>query len=163
MDNTYTLLPDSITVMGPKMEIDTLTGLTTQTLVLPHTTSDISKKLKLNLPSSLKNTKYSHHSVTLSAKVFKFSERVFKVPVEVINVPEGVGIRTFPESVSVLCRGRMGAIKALLVTDFVVTADYSGLKDKNENVLDLKLTKKPDSVNVVQLRENKVEFILKRQ
>ncbi len=163
MDNTYTLLPDSITVMGPKKEIDTLTGLTTQTLVLPHTTSDISKKLKLNLPSDLKNTKYSDHSVILSAKVFKFSERVFKVPVEVVNVPEGVGIRTFPELVSVLCRGRLGAIKELSVTDFVVTADYSGLRNKNENVLDLKLTKKPDSVNVVQLRENKVEFILKRQ
>jgi hypothetical protein len=163
MDNTYTLLPDSITVMGPKKEIDTLTGLTTQTLVLPHTTSDISKKLKLNLPSDLKNTKYSDHSVILSAKVFKFSERVFKVPVEVVNVPEGVGIRTFPELVSVLCRGRLGAIKELSVTDFVVTADYSDLRNKNENVLDLKLTKKPDSVNVVQLRENKVEFILKRQ
>lgn len=163
MDNTYFLLPDSITVMGPKKEIDTLRGLTTQTLVLPHTTSDISQKIKLNLPPDLKNTKYSHHSVTLSAKVFKFSERVFKVPVEVVNVPEGVGIRTFPELVSVLCRGRLKTIKELLVTDFVVTANYSDLRDKNENVLDLKLTKRPDSVNVVQLKENKVEFILKRQ
>ena len=163
MDNNYSLLPDSITVMGPKKEIDTLTGLTTEILVLPHTTNDISEQLKLNLPANLKNTKYSHHSITLSAKVFKFSEKVFKVPVVVINVPEGVGIRTFPEIVSVLCRGRLSAIKELAVTDFVVTADYSSLKDKSENVLDLKLTKKPDSVNVVQLRENKVEFILKRQ
>lgn len=163
MDNNYSLLPDSITVMGPKMEIDTLTGLATETLVLPHTTSDISKQLKLLLPAHLKNTKYSQHSITLSAKVFKFSEKVFKVPVVVINVPEGVGIRTFPEIVSVLCRGRLSAIKELAATDFVVTADYSSLRDKSENVLDLKLAKKPDSVNVVQLRENKVEFILKRQ
>jgi hypothetical protein len=65
--------------------------------------------------------------------------------------------------VSVLCRGRLSSIKELSVTDFVVTADYAGIRDQNENVLDLKLTKKPDSVNVVQLRENKVEFILKRQ
>ena len=62
-----------------------------------------------------------------------------------------------------LCRGRLRAIKELAESDFVVTADYSNLRDKNENVLDLKLTKRPDSVNVVQLRENKVEFILKRQ
>ncbi|SMG28029.1 CdaR family protein [Arenibacter troitsensis] len=163
MDKNYSLTPDSITVMGPKKEIDTLTGITTQTLMLPHTTNDISKKLKLNLPANLKNTKYSDHNVTLSAKIFKFSEKVFKVPVEVVNVPEGVGIRTFPEIVSVLCRGRLSSIKELSVTDFVVIADYSNLRDKNENVLDLKLIKKPDSVNVVQLRENKVEFILKRQ
>jgi hypothetical protein len=163
MDKSYTLQPDSITVLGPKKEIDTLTGVTTQTLVLPRSTSDISKELKLNLPDNLKNIKYSHHNVTLSAKIFKFSEKVFEVPVEVVNVPEGVGIRTFPEMVSVLCRGRLSSIKELSVTDFVVTADYAGIRDQNENVLDLKLTKKPDSVNVVQLRENKVEFILKRQ
>jgi hypothetical protein len=163
MDKSYTLQPDSITVLGPKKDIDTLTGVTTQTLVLPRSTSDISKELKLNLPDNLKNIKYSHHNVTLSAKIFKFSEKVFEVPVEVVNVPEGVGIRTFPEMVSVLCRGRLSSIKELSVTDFVVTADYAGIRDQNENVLDLKLTKKPDSVNVVQLRENKVEFILKRQ
>jgi hypothetical protein len=163
MDKSYTLRPDSITVLGPKKEIDTLTGVTTQTLVLPRSTSDISKELKLNLPDNLKNIKYSHHNVTLSAKIFKFSEKVFEVPVEVVNVPEEVGIRTFPEMVSVLCRGRLSSIKELSVTDFVVTADYAGIRDQNENVLDLKLTKKPDSVNVVQLRENKVEFILKRQ
>jgi hypothetical protein len=163
MDKSYTLRPDSITVLGPKKAIDTLTGITTQTLVLPRSSSDISKELKLNLPPNLKNIKYSHHSVTLSANIFKFSEKVFEVPIEVVNVPEGVGIRTFPEMVSVLCRGRLNSIKELSVTDFVVTADYANLRDKNENVLDLKLTKKPDSVNVVQLRENKVEYILKRQ
>ncbi|MCK0147719.1 YbbR-like domain-containing protein [Arenibacter sp. F26102] len=163
MDKTYTLLPDSITVIGPKKEIDTLRGISTQALVLPHTTTDVSKRLKLDLPGQLKNTKYSDRSVTISAKIFRFSEKVFPVPVEVVNVPEGVEIRTFPEMASVLCRGRSSAIKELAVTDFVVIADYSSLKDKSENILELKLAKKPDSLNVVQLRENKVEFILKRQ
>ncbi|MBC8769467.1 YbbR-like domain-containing protein [Arenibacter sp. BSSL-BM3] len=163
MDKSYTLLPDSITVIGPKKEIDTLKGISTQALVLPHTTTDVSKKLKLDLPGNLKNTKYSERSVTISAKIFRFSEKVFKVPVEVVNVPEGVEIRTFPEMASVLCRGRSSAIKELSVTDFVVTADYSSLRDKSENILELKLAKKPDSLNMVQLRENKVEFILKRQ
>jgi len=163
MDKSYTLKPDSITVIGPKKEIDTLKGISTQTMVVPHTTSDVSKKLKLILPSKLKNSKFSNTSVTLSAKIFKFSEKVFKVPVEVINVPEGVEIRTFPEMASVLCRGRLSAIKELAITDFLVTADYLSLRDKRENILELKLVKKPDTPNVVQLRENKVEFILKRQ
>ncbi|MCM4152132.1 YbbR-like domain-containing protein [Arenibacter sp. N53] len=163
MDKSYTLLPDSITVIGPKKEIDTIKGIFTQALVLPHTTTDVSRKLKLDLPAHLKNTKYSDRSVAISAKIFRFSEKVFMVPVEVVNVPEGVEIRTFPEMASVLCRGRSSSIKELAVTDFVVTADYSSLRDKSENILELKLVKKPDSLNVVQLRENKVEFILKRQ
>ena len=163
MDKSYTLLPDSITVLGPKKEIDTLKGISTQALVLPHTTTDVSKSLNLVLPAHLKNTKYSDRSVIISAKIFRFSEKIFKVPVEVVNVPEGVEIRTFPEMASVLCRGRSSAIKELMVTDFVVTADYLSLRDKSENILELKLAKKPDSLNVVQLRENKVEFILKRQ
>jgi len=163
MDKSYSLLPDSITVLGPKKEIDTLKGISTQALVLPHTTTDVSKALKLDLPVHLKNTKYSDRSVIISAKIFRFSEKIFKVPVEVVNVPEGVEIRTFPEMASVLCRGRSSAIKELAVTDFVVTADYSSLRDKSENILELKLVKNPDSLNVVQLRESKVEFILKRQ
>lgn len=163
MDKSFTLMPDSITVIGPKKEIDTLKSISTETMTLPHTASDVSKKLKLKLPTNLKNTKYSSRSVTISAKIFKFSEKIFKVPVEVINVPEGVEIRTFPEMASVLCRGDLNIIKELAVTDFVVTADYLSLKDKSENILELKLVKKPETPNLVQLREDKVEFILKRQ
>jgi len=163
MDKGYILMPDSITVIGAKKEIDTLKGISTQAMILSHTASDVSKELKLSLPSNLKNTKYSNRSVTLSAKIFRFSEKIFKVPVEVVNVPEGVEIRTFPEMASVLCRGGLNVIKELTVSDFVVAADYLSLRDKSENILELKLVKKPNTPNLVQLKEDKVEFILKRQ
>ncbi len=163
MDKEPQLRPDSITVIGPEKEIDTLNSVFTRSLVLQKLNSDVSRDVKLNLPKELKNTKFSHTQVKVSAKVFKFSERVFEVPVEVANVPKGVVVRTFPETVSILCRGRLSHIKELNKTDFAVTADYVNIKENSDNVLELQLTQRPDSITVVQLRTNKVEFILKRQ
>ncbi len=35
------------------------------------------------------------------------------VPIKVINLPEGFEIRTFPDAVSVLCRGKLDDLKNL--------------------------------------------------
>ncbi|SHJ53300.1 hypothetical protein SAMN04487911_12428 [Arenibacter nanhaiticus] len=163
IDGTLRLEPSKLTVIGPKHEIDSLQFIETESLVVPQLKMDFNKKLALRLPKNLKHTRYSHKETTVSVQVFKFSEKLIEVPVQVINVPEGTLVRTFPDRVSVICKARLEDLKNISVTNFLVVVDYAEIKEGRDNILQLKLLKKPDHLNVVELKENEVEFILKRE
>ena len=160
LDKNWKLVPDSIIVRGPKDEIAELEHIGTKKISLSPLRHNFSEELELQLPTNLKNTTYSHRKVRIVGEIFKFSERIIQVPINVINVPQGVEVRTFPEMASILCRDRLDVLKGLKESDFEVSADFAQLKENGDNMMKLELTRKMDSVNVVQLKEDKVEFIL---
>lgn len=160
LDKNLKLVPDSIVAIGPQDEISRLEHIETVNISLSPMRPNFSEELNLLFPTNLKNVTYSHRKVRMVGEIFKFSERILQVPISVINVPQGVIVRTFPETASILCRDRLEVLKGLRETDFEVSADYAQLKDSGDNILQLKLTRKFDSINVVQLKDDKVEFIL---
>lgn len=163
LDREIELIPDSITVIGPENELANLKGIPTKKLSFVSLTGDFSKTVELQLPSELKNTTFSNKRIRVEGEVFKFSERILKVPIKVINVPKGVVVRTFPETAELLCRDRLANLKKLSEGEFEVTADYAQFKGGGDNILDLKITKMITSLHVVELKEDKVEFILMKQ
>src|SRR5690606_13186473 len=163
LDKNLKLVPDSITVIGPKNEISVLEHIETMKISLSPVRPNFSEELELQLPTNLKNTTFSNHKVRIVGEIFRFSERIIQVPISVINVPPGVVVRTFPETAYIMCRDRLEVLKGLQEADFEVSADYAQLKGNGDNILQLKLTRKVDSINVVQLKEDKVEFILMKQ
>ncbi len=114
------------------------------------------------MPEELKNSELSEKKVRISGNVFRFSEKVIKIPVEVINLPEGTQIKTFPNTIEVLCKARIDRLKDISPLDFKVVANFQEQRGKNQN-LQVSLIEKPNDVYSVQLMKNEVEFILKRQ
>ncbi len=157
------LQPDSITVRGPKNEIDTIKEVQTLKMVLPEIASDFSKNISLYKPAALKNTTFSENTVRISGKVFLFSEKEIKVPVTVVNLPEETQVKTFPSTVTILCKAQRDALKDLKASDFELIADYASVKDNGNNTMGLQLRKKPKTVFSTRLLEIEVEFILSRE
>ena len=155
--------PDSIEVKGPKNEIDTIESIATAPLQLTNVKSDFSKEINLIFPKGLGNSIFSTSRATVTGKVSKFSERVFEVPIQVINIPEGYQIRTFPDSVTLLCKASIERLKELSATDFEVVADYGQLMGSESRTLFLELTQSPQKVYDVKLEENTVNFVLEQQ
>ncbi len=156
------LSPDSITLSGPDIEIDTIEQVYTQPLVLNNLTEDFSVVTTLKQPQNQGQISYSKTTVEVSGKVFRFSEMILDVPVEVVNLPEGTQIKTFPAVIPVLCKARIAQLKDLVASDFRVVADYGSLP-QGQSVLQLQLAQKPDAVHTAQLLVDGVEFILKRE
>ncbi|MGB6151115.1 MAG: CdaR family protein [Pricia sp.] len=163
LDGKVEIDPDSISITGPKPEIDSILQLRTERVTLPDLTDDFSEELNIVLPSPLKNTTYSETEVVLSGKIERFSERVFQVPITVINLPNTLEIKTFPESVSVVCKAKLKRLKALKESDFQVIADYALQKDTQSEELLLKLRTKPEGLHSVRLKEKSVEYIVKKR
>jgi YbbR domain-containing protein len=163
LDGKLNMEPDSIVVKGPASEIDTIREIKTSPLQLNNVSADFSNTVSLEFPKGLGNSVFSESRVTVSGVVARFSEKVFEVPVQVLNLPEGYQVKTFPSSVTVLCKANVDRLKEIRATDFVVVADYGQLKGTGNNTLFLNIMQRPENVYDVRLQENSVNFVLEQQ
>ncbi len=162
VDGKLNIEPSLISITGPKKELDFVNSVTTPEVELNEITEDFSIVVDLVLPEELKNLELSVKKVRISGNVYRFSEKIIEIPVEVINLPEGTQIKTFPNSVNVLCKARINRLKDINPLEFKVVANFQEQRGKNQN-LRVSLIEKPNDVYSVQLLKNDVEFILKRQ
>jgi len=163
LDGVLKIEPSSITITGPKEEIDTIVTVHTVKLDQSEIVANFSEKVTLFKSSELRYTSYSSNIVQLQGKVSKFSEKIIDVPVEVINLPAGKQVRTFPDEVSILCKAKIEQLKDINGIDFKVVADYSSLKKNRSKSMALILTKQPSGIFSATLMETKVEYILNQE
>ncbi len=154
--------PASITITGPKDQLDTITTLTTTALVLTDLDADFTRALTIVQPQSLENMSFSEKTVTVKGMVSRFSENVIEVPVQVINLPKKVRIKTVPESVPVLCKAKIKDLKNLKSDDFKVVTDYLSIA-RGSGRLTLQLVEIPSNVYSATLIETQVTYILEKQ
>lgn len=162
LDGSLKIEPERVRILGPKAEIDTIQSLNTVAVRLENIQEDILLDLAIKATEYLPNTKFSTRTVNVTGTVFKFTETLIEVPVEVINLPEQVLIKTFPPAVSVLCRGRVDDLKNLDPQAFKVQADYTN-PDVESGRLRLELIEFPKRVNTAILQKHTVEFIVRRE
>lgn len=155
--------PDTITITGPKSQIDTIKRVFTVPQNLTNLASDFSVDVPLELSNYGEHIKFSAETIQLSGSVVKFSEKVIEVPVNVINLPEGVQVRTFPEVVHIRAQGTLEKLKDLSADQFLVEADYNKVSSENGNRLPLSLVRFPKELNDATIDINEIEFILRRE
>ena len=163
LDGKMEVQPDSVTITGPSEEIDSISVVRTKKLTLPDLNADFSETVQIERPKELRNTNYSISKVELTAKIARFSEKVFEVPIITVHFPSDINVKTFPDKISVLCKAKLKRLKKLETSDFEVIADYNQLKDGNTDELKLELRKKPSGLHSVKLEKNSVEYILNKK
>ncbi len=152
--------PDTVILKGPRIEIDGVTEISTVDLELKELSSNFSQELRLSMPKQIQNSELSHTKVRIAGKVVRFSEKVFDIPIKVVNLPEEFDIKIFPNTVAVVCKAAVDRLRNLTVDDFEVIADYENARASSHMLL--KLDKKPENVYDVKLQENQVQFILEK-
>jgi hypothetical protein len=162
LDGPLQVEPGQVHLLGPPSEIDTISEVFTEPLRLSELKENFQLELTLTATERLPHTQFSEDRIRVSGSVFRFSETVVEVPVEVINVPQGIEIQTFPDVVGILCKGRVTGLKDLKARDFRLVADYAAL-ESGTGRLTLSLMENPSGVYEAQLLETSVEFIIKRE
>jgi len=163
LDGELVVEPNIITIKGPLREIDTITEAKTEELNLTALTSDFSRGAEIQISPDLKNTTFSTTNVNLKGRVARFSEKVLKVSIKVVNLPKGTQIRTFPDQVSIVVKAKIEVLKDITDTDFQVIADYSTVEGTSSSILKLAIGKHPNNVQHVSLNEKQVEYIIRRE
>jgi len=162
LEGELLLEPDSMIVKGPKNEVDTILHVNSEKIDLRGLDADFSKNIRLIKSELLTNTKYSKEEVTISGKVSKFSEIDFEVKIQVINLPEKVNIKLYPNQVTILCKGSIKTLKELKQEDFHVIVDYKKITNESKS-LPLIVRRRPSDLHSAILQKSEVEYILERR
>ncbi len=155
----YRSEPDSIVVIGPHAIVNTLEFLETETVTLTNIKMDISEKTSVVLPENQSDLKFSAEEVTLVADVEKFTEGMLKIPITLVNVPQGTSVKCFPKEVNVSYYTSLDNFNNIKPKNFKVVCDFKKVGG-NQTFLIPELTKFPGGAKYIKLNEQRVEFII---
>ena len=111
------------------------------------------------LTNSSEGLKFTHSQVQISAVVERFTEGTINVPINIINIPEGIKLKYYPKEVSVVYYTSLSNFKTISTSSFIVEVDYNSLNAQDTYLIP-KIVQQPDKVKNVRLNEKRIEFIL---
>ncbi|HLT52866.1 MAG TPA: YbbR-like domain-containing protein [Flavobacteriaceae bacterium] len=156
---TYSLEPDSVTIVGPKSVVETVDFLRTDSLNLLDVEKNISTRIGLKLPKAASQLKISSTQILLQGEVEKFTEGSLTLPVMVKNVPDGLHVKLFPKTVTVTYYTSLSNYKHIEAKDFLVECDYLSVSSNRQYLVPI-LIKKPKLVKNARINQNRIEFVI---
>lgn len=157
---TFTTLPDSVKLIGPKTILDKVKVINTESLELNDIKTDVNIALQLNLDSLGNQVKTNVKEVNFELGVSKFSEGIVQLPIEILNSPKGKRINYFPKQISISYATSLENFNNITATDFKIICDYKEAID--DAFLTPIIVKQPEGVKNVRLLQQKIEFIIKQ-
>ena len=157
--NALLLTPDSITVLGPQEQLDTLQVVVTSILEMQEVSKDINTTLKLEKPKDMPWT-YSQDEVQVFALVDRFTEGQIKVPFKIINLPKNAQVTTFPSEVEVFFQVGLSNYNKVTSETFEIICDYQESQNNKLNYLIPTVNKYPGLVSNVKVIPSKIEFLI---
>ena len=159
MIGDYVLEPDTIRLIGPRVIVEAITMIETDTLILNDVKTNINDILKLKLPEQIETIAMSSKRVKVTATIDKFTEGRVEVPITIINLPGNVSVNYFPKKVSVIFNTALSNYKSIQSKDFKVECDYNELNPQ-ASFLTPKIVITPKTVRTARINQTKIEFII---
>ncbi len=158
--NEIVFKPDYITISGPKGIIDSISEVKTEAVDIEKITESFEKNIPLIIPDKKVSLSVDH--IVITGKVDKFTEGIFTMPFEVINVPKTSIISTYPKEVKIVFQVALSDYNKVVPESFKVICDF---KDSQNNQLDHlmpKIIEQPDIITSVKIVPNKIEYLIKK-
>jgi len=152
--------PDSVFVTGPYRMLDTVTLIETEhkKLMGVDETQKFTVKLK-----TMKHVNLSANSVNVTIPVEQFTEAQLTVPVDVLNEPEGVEVKLFPNSVKITCMVALSNYKKINENDFDIIVYYDSIDNSIENnKLEINSLGIPEYIKQYKFSPEHVEYIIEK-
>lgn len=157
MSGPIVLTPSQIVVKGPESILNKIDFLYTETLHFSNLNKTQRVFASLALNSELDNLEFSVKKIIVNIPVEKYTESTVEVPIEVVTTDNSIGVKTFPERVSITYLVALSQFNKIKPNQFKVEAIY---EDNSSSKLKIKITKIPDYVKNPKLEFQKVEYIL---
>ena len=151
----FTLIPDSISVIGPELVLESINAVTTKELILDNLKSSIDENLLLDIQNT--NLKYSNKSVKLLIDVEKSTESILDIPISIINIPKDIKLNYYPKMIKISFTVSLDNYQNYSSKDFKIICDF------NQISLDGKLTPKvinqPNLIKNLRLINNEIQYV----
>lgn len=152
--------PDTIVITGPRRILDTLSSVRTKTVKMRGVRESVTRSISLVIPEKCT---LSEKKVLVTVPVEQFTEAEVKVPVKLINCPDSIYLRIFPDVVTVRALVAVGDYKKFEQVPFEVILDASRLDLNSADKLPLAFRNVPPFVSSMRVSPPKVDFLIERK
>lgn len=146
--------PAMVTVYGPKTVLDTLTAVHTAVFSAVNAKGQLTQTLPIDYYGGTVRSEQA--TAEVAVEVEQYTETDIEVPVKVSDT---VNCRFFPETMKVKCLVPIRDFASVSAASFLVLADTAQLH-RLEPLLDIRLTKVPEHVQVVKTEPDQVEYLI---
>ena len=153
--------PDSITIYAPEEKLDSINMVYTEQLNYANFRDTLVATCELNKIKGVK-TVPDHVKVTFYTDVLT-EERIEGIPIQGINMPEGLVLRTFPARVSVSFVTGVSTFRNLKREDFTVIADYNEIRTSKNEKCHIYLKESPAGISRVRLETSSVDYLVEKE
>lgn len=153
------LSPDSVTANMPVSYLGTIRYIETENVKAGSLRASLRKKVKLIIPEGVT---LDTAETEVFLQVEKFTEGTAQVPVKLVNVPEGLAIKIYPDIVTVKYLVALSQYAGIKPDMFTVTANASSASSDSDEKLEITVVASPPGVRSVSCQPQQVDFILKK-
>ena len=155
------LSPAFVTISGATELIDKINFVETAPVKLKKVSDSVSIQLHVLKTPDLKLVELSQSTVKATINVTKFTEASIELPIEVENLPTGLGLKTFPDKISVKYNVAFKNYESITPLQFRAIVDYSKI-ESGSNKLKVLLVKYPSEIRAIKINPEKVEYIIRK-
>ena len=153
--------PDSITIYAPEEKLDSINMVYTEQLNYANFRDTLVATCELNKIKGVKMVP-DRVKVTFFTDVLT-EEKIEGIPVEGVNMPEGMILRTFPAKVSVSFVTGVSTFRNLKREDFTVIADYNEIKRNSSEKCRIYLKEVPAGISRTRLETTSVDYLVEKE
>lgn len=154
-----TVTPHNINVYASDLVLDTLKEVETVFTEIKKGNKPINRNIQLQ---KIDGVTFETTSVSINIPIEEYTEKTLEIPVVCTDLPPYYTLRTFPSTVKVSCNVPLSRFKDVSADEFAIHITFADLAQNVSGTLSLKLTQKPDWVDVPVIIPDKIEFILEQ-
>ena len=152
------IVPDSITLTGPRHLIDSIKSISTQPIQGESVATDLLVETQLILPEGVQNDLDSE-TVSVQLKVSEFIRKEVQLTPQIINLPEETQIRLIPETITLSFDVSVDQFNSVGPDAFEVVCDFSQ-RNNEENFMIPRIISHPDHLQRVELQDKKIDYLI---
>ncbi len=152
--------PDTVIITGPKHIIDTVKSVKTRFKRLTGVDETITRSLLLRTSNEYTS---SLKKVMLTVPVEQFTEAEINVPVKILNCPDSIDVKIFPDEVTIRCQVAVSDYNQLKERPFEVVLDLNKVNLNSDDKIPVEIPNVPPFVNSLRVSPSKVDFLIEKR
>lgn len=160
LNSALRVIPDSLIVYGSRAMLARIGEVETQPWIVNDLKDTLSAELALVPDDSLR---YAIHQVKVVASAEMFTEKIVNIPVQIINQPEELTVRSFPAEVRAVFNIAVSQFKNYRPGDIQVVIDYNELSSTKVEKRRLRISSQQPYITNIRIKPEEVEFLLEEK
>jgi len=152
--------PDSIRISGPSRLLDTIKFIRTKYKKLTGVNQTIRKNISLEIPDKIAS---SVRKVTMTIPSEQYTEAEITVPVKILNLPDSIDVKIFPDVVTVRGLVAVNDYKRFEDIPFEVILDLDKKSLKTPERIPLEIRNIPPFITSLRIIPPDVDFLIEKK